>query len=903
MRVFSIPRSGALPPLGMVNPFGPLLHPNGAQPKRTVRDVVQLVDKQALMTLIRLLFVPEVSHRTVLHRLLLNLSENNRTRMDIVSLLLSILADGSSDIAAVDRSFAALSLGRKGKIQTPKKSNTPLPTSALPGGSIPNLVTQRCLEALIFLVSSNEQIVTFLLRENEGFGNSLTSSRSSLKKGKGKEKAGAASYPITVLLGLLERPTYLSNQILLEQLAHLLSTILRYIAILAKKKEEKKEETVATEKTEKAAVTEGSTSSAPKSGDEKEKKSEETKTDEKAAKEENALKPPVLPENNLQAIVNVLKAGECSPKTFQYTLSMVQNMASIESYRMVILSELSDSAHILAADLTKEIQNLQDSLTAPDAHLDVNSGVLSKFSHSSSTQAKLLRILKAIDFMLSKSKTTPVAPQAAALPRSASEDALSSPEAKDELLAVYGKVDFSSLWTILGELLAKVSATSEMVHVATVILPLIESFMVVSKPYVLSSTPGAGASKSFMVSTFSRSFKSLNEATNDEMFYVFTEEHRKVLNAMVRNNPSLMSGSFSLLVHNSRILEFDNKRTYFNQQLHKRTGREHYGTLQINVRRAHVFEDSYHQLHGRSGEEIKYGKLSVRFHEEEGVDAGGVTREFFSVLARQMFNPDYALFKPSAVDKVTYQPNRSSWINPDHLLYFRFVGRVIGKAIYDGRLLDCYFTRSFYKAMLEIPVDYKDIEAIDPEFHRSLEWMLQNDITDVFDLTFSTEVDEFGRKKILDLKPNGRNIPVTEENKHEYVKLITEQKLTTAIKQQIDAFLGGFYDIIPKNLVKIFNEQELELLISGLPDIDIDDWKNNTEYQNYTSTSPQIQWFWRAVRSFSQEERAKLIQFATGTSKVPLEGFKALEGSGGIQKFQIHKDFSSTSRLPSAHTW
>lgn len=115
--------------------------------------------------------------------------------------------------------------------------------------------------------------------------------------------------------------------------------------------------------------------------------------------------------------------------------------------------------------------------------------------------------------------------------------------------------------------------------------------------------------------------------------------------------------------------------------------------------------------------------------------------------------------------------------------------------------------------------------------------------------------------------------------------------------------MSGFHDIIPKELIKIFNEQELELLISGLPDIDVDDWKSNTEYQNYNSTSVQVQWFWRVVRSFSQEERAKLIQFVTGTSKVPLEGFSVLQGSNGIQKFQIHKDFTSAERLPSAHTW
>lgn len=113
---------------------------------------------------------------------------------------------------------------------------------------------------------------------------------------------------------------------------------------------------------------------------------------------------------------------------------------------------------------------------------------------------------------------------------------------------------------------------------------------------------------------------------------------------------------------------------------------------------------------------------------------------------------------------------------------------------------------------------------------------------------------------------------------------------------------AGFHEIISPDLISIFTEQELELLISGLPEIDVDDWKVNTEYHNYSASSPQIQWFWRAVRSFDKEERAKLLQFVTGTSKVPLNGFKELEGMNGINRFNIHRDYGDKDRLPSSHT-
>ena len=242
-----------------------------------------------------------------------------------------------------------------------------------------------------------------------------------------------------------------------------------------------------------------------------------------------------------------------------------------------------------------------------------------------------------------------------------------------------------------------------------------------------------------------------------------------------------------------------------------------------------------------------------------------------------------------------------SSVNDMHLAFFKFIGRVIGKAIYDGRLLDAYFTRSFYKHILGRKVDYRDLEAVDPEYYNSIQWMLNNDITDVLDLTFAVEEDVFGETRTIELKPGGSSIPVTESNKHEYVRLVTEQSLTNSIRSQIDAFLAGFHEIIPPSLIKLFSERELELLISGLPDIDVDEWKNNTDLRGYKSSDPMIQWWWRAVRSFDQTEKAKLLQFITGTSKVPLEGFAHLQGVNGTQRFNIHRAYGE-DRLPAAHT-
>ena len=126
-------------------------------------------------------------------------------------------------------------------------------------------------------------------------------------------------------------------------------------------------------------------------------------------------------------------------------------------------------------------------------------------------------------------------------------------------------------------------------------------------------------------------------------------------------------------------------------------------------------------------------------------------------------------------------------------MFFKFIGRVIGKALYEGRVLDCHFSRAVYKRILGRPVNLKDMETLDLEYHKSLQWMLENDITDIITETFSVETEEFGETKIVDLITDGRNVQVTEENKHEYVRLVVEHKMIGSVKEQLENFLLGMY--------------------------------------------------------------------------------------------------------------
>ncbi|OTF70747.1 E3 ubiquitin-protein ligase SMURF2-like protein [Euroglyphus maynei] len=319
------------------------------------------------------------------------------------------------------------------------------------------------------------------------------------------------------------------------------------------------------------------------------------------------------------------------------------------------------------------------------------------------------------------------------------------------------------------------------------------------------------------------------------------------------------------------------------------------GHCRIEVSRDDIFEDSYRVILKLRPKDLRK-RLMIKFKEEEGLDYGGIAREWLYLLSHEMLNPYYGLFQYTRDDIYTLQINPDSSINPDHLSYFHFVGRVMGIAVFHGHYIDGGFTLPFYKMLLNKPITLDDIESVDPELYRSLRWMLENDITSLVDMTFSVNHDSFGHIQ---------NIIVTEKNKKEYVKLYVNFRFTHGIEQQFRALQKGFCELVPQHLLCNFDEKELELVIGGLGKIDLADWKQHTRLKHCSTESNIVQWFWQAVDSFSEERRARLLQFVTGSSRVPLQGFKALQGSTGTaapRLFTIHLIDADTENLPKAHT-
>ncbi|KAF6730462.1 E3 ubiquitin-protein ligase HECW2 [Oryzias melastigma] len=348
--------------------------------------------------------------------------------------------------------------------------------------------------------------------------------------------------------------------------------------------------------------------------------------------------------------------------------------------------------------------------------------------------------------------------------------------------------------------------------------------------------------------------------------------------------------------------DFEAKLRNFYRKLETKGYGQGPGKLKLSIRRDHLLEDAFNQIMCYSRKDLQRSKFYVSFVGEEGLDYSGPSREFFFLVSRELFNPYYGLFEYSANDTYTVQISPMSAFVDNHHEWFRFSGRILGLALIHQYLLDAFFTRPFYKGLLRILCDLTDLEYLDEEFHQSLQWMKDNDIEGILELTFTVNEEVFGQITERELKPGGGNIPVSEKNKKEYIERMVKWRIERGVVQQTESLVRGFYEVVDARLVSVFDARELELVIAGTAEIDLSDWRNNTEYRGgYHDNHIVIRWFWAAVERFNNEQRLRLLQFVTGTSSVPYEGFASLRGSNGPRKFCVEK-WGKVTSLPRAHT-
>nr|CCA21368.1 HECT E3 ubiquitin ligase putative [Albugo laibachii Nc14] len=388
------------------------------------------------------------------------------------------------------------------------------------------------------------------------------------------------------------------------------------------------------------------------------------------------------------------------------------------------------------------------------------------------------------------------------------------------------------------------------------------------------------------------------------------------------------SGTSELVMSLDRVhnLPFPSKIRWFSIELHRLWLPWESGHVRIVVRRDQIVEDSFAVL-----KELKMYQLRqrwrVEFAGEPALDAGGVLREWFTILFSELFDPQRGLFTFTNGEDPHYWINTysSEFYTPqEHLQYFKFAGMLVGKAIMEEQVLPIHLALPFLKHILGIPISFSDLQFLDDQFHRSArEIQRSDDVKSLcLDFTVTRSIDpilledncrsiKVSKPVIHELVENGREKDVTNENKHEYLDLLFKYHMLDSIADQLLAFLTALYDVVPEGLLKLFDYQELELLMCGVPTLDVKDWRKHCEFKYRKAQHPtfketqNVKWFWEILeKEFSNQDRVRLLQFTTGTSRVPAQGFKGLISSDGrVRKFTVmFSGMEPTVLLPRAHT-
>jgi hypothetical protein len=333
--------------------------------------------------------------------------------------------------------------------------------------------------------------------------------------------------------------------------------------------------------------------------------------------------------------------------------------------------------------------------------------------------------------------------------------------------------------------------------------------------------------------------------------------------------------------------------------------------LVIEVRRDYIIRDAMIQLDRIKSQDLKK-QLRVQFYQEEGVDEGGLQKEFFQLAIREILHPKYGMFllnedtncywfHPSQFSSVSFTtPSMDKDQDPVSLDEYRLIGKLIGLAVYNNIILDLRFPLVIFKRLLGANVGFEDLKQVDPLLHRGLVQLLEldeDDVEDIYQRTFILEQKRFDQGIIHELVPGGRDIVLTGKNRQEYVDSVVDYYLNTSIRQAMQALEHGFREVCMYTSLGLFQPEEFESLVCGNPQLDISALKLGACYEGgYTSNSPIIQDFWDIVTcELSCEDQKNLLCFITGSSRVPIGGPAKLH-------LVIMRQGPDSEQLPTSHT-
>ena len=307
----------------------------------------------------------------------------------------------------------------------------------------------------------------------------------------------------------------------------------------------------------------------------------------------------------------------------------------------------------------------------------------------------------------------------------------------------------------------------------------------------------------------------------------------------------------------------------------------------IKISRDNCLEESIEQI-----EYVDlWREVKIEFKGEVSYDAGGLFREWFIILIEELEKKEKGIFEKSECDEISYVFNKnlneqSSWVEK----YLCFIGKLMAKSIIDNITINLSFNILIYKLILEEEIKFEDLKNIDTYLYSSLLSLKQMkpEELDAMEIYYTYQYNDSEGKLVTDeLIPDGENIKVTDIN--DYI----EKRIKYIVKKSkflVEYIQKGLFTYIPKNILKSINSYELELLICGRPFIDVKEWKENSVYKGkYSKSSSCVKWFWEEIYKLNQENLRRFLQFSTGSSRVPINGFQNLESNRGeLAKFCLN---------------
>ena len=322
--------------------------------------------------------------------------------------------------------------------------------------------------------------------------------------------------------------------------------------------------------------------------------------------------------------------------------------------------------------------------------------------------------------------------------------------------------------------------------------------------------------------------------------------------------------------------------------------------LVLIVRRDDILQTTAAALTGLSVHELRR-PMRIKFELEEGVDEGGVLKEFFQIFMREAFRPEYGLF-------VYDEGTRTHWFAQDPMGdsdLFGLVGLLVGLAVYNNVILDLHFPRVVYKKLLlseadQTKVGMRDLRDVAPQTARGLEQLLAyepaEDVETAFGLTWTADYECFGSVQTAELCPGGASRPVTGENRADYVKAYIVWRLTTSTAETFGPFREGFNLVAAGPALTLFRPEDLELCLCGLPHYDFEALQKVCAYEGgYSADHETVKRFWRTVHGFKTDERKLFLAFVTGCPRAPVAGL-------GACRMLVQRAGPDSESLPTAHT-